>query len=425
MPVQLSDQNQSAGAGSRPGQADSVPPAVDDLERRRNIGQFFTPPVVAGFVWELLEIIHGKKFSRHTRVIDPACGEGVFLRVAADRGTIAADCLFGADIDEALSEGWRADARLKHAHLLVANGLLDQPDRGVRAGSFDLVVGNPPFAGNGVRDLLRLLDDAESSAAMPETDLFGALVLQERPAPIGPPLTPPERAQLDQLAKALGRYACWRLTKETQENDESEPASEPVSSDLFAGLSTQAARANGSSDFDRAAEMIAAWPLSRPLDPRRPDTRLLLRRLASTAIEVFFMERFVQLAKPGGLIAVIVPESIVASDQLAPLRTWLLTEMYLLAVVSLPQKVFLGVGANAKTSVVFARRRLRPRKAAPLVAVTPEEPSSEEFEDPGTGPAVQMAAPNPSAPGFCLEGYLADVLQHVRENAGCFPTEDD
>src|SRR5881296_3411038 len=74
---------------------------VENLERRRELGQFFTPIEVARFMWEALEILHGRRFPTSTRVIDPACGEGVFLTVAAERGMLA-EGLFGADIDESL-----------------------------------------------------------------------------------------------------------------------------------------------------------------------------------------------------------------------------------------------------------------------------------------------------------------------------------
>src|SRR5262249_11968791 len=110
------------------------------------------------------------------------------------------------------------------------------------------------------------------------------------------------------------------------------------------------------SELESAAAEIAASANNKLLDTGRPAIRNAIRRMAGTAIEVFFMERFVQLTKPGGLIAVIVPESILASDQLAALRRWLLQEIQLLAVVGLPQKVFTGVGAKAKTGIIFARR---------------------------------------------------------------------
>src|SRR6266702_7023701 len=79
---------------------------TDGLERRRELGQFFTSPEVAGFIWDLLEVIHGKRFPPSTRLIDPACGEGVFLRVAHGRGGLPAKCLFGADIDATLAPAW-------------------------------------------------------------------------------------------------------------------------------------------------------------------------------------------------------------------------------------------------------------------------------------------------------------------------------
>ena len=55
--------------------------------------------------------------------------------------------------------------------------------------------------------------------------------------------------------------------------------------------------------------------------------------------------RFLRLTKPGGLIGVIVPESIVAGNRLAPLRLWLTGRMDVCTSTKLPQKVFSGVGA--------------------------------------------------------------------------------
>src|SRR5713101_5747470 len=54
--------------------------ATDDLARRRALGQFFTPPEIAEFMLELVEVFRGRKLPAQARIIDPACGEGVFLR---------------------------------------------------------------------------------------------------------------------------------------------------------------------------------------------------------------------------------------------------------------------------------------------------------------------------------------------------------
>ena len=90
---------------------------------------------------------------------------------------------------------------------------------------------------------------------------------------------------------------------------------------------------------ERMAKAVLSTPADRTLNGALPEVRDAIRRMASTSVEVFFTERFVQLARPGGMIAVIVPESILASDQLGPLRLWLMQQVQLLAVVSLPGEV--------------------------------------------------------------------------------------
>src|SRR5438045_565409 len=80
-------------------------PPPDDLERRRELGQFFTSPGVTAFIWDMLEVIHGRRFSANTRLIDPACGQCIFLRLAHERGGLPPKNLFGADIDATLVSG--------------------------------------------------------------------------------------------------------------------------------------------------------------------------------------------------------------------------------------------------------------------------------------------------------------------------------
>jgi len=384
-----------------------------ELERRRELGQFFTSPLVAGFIWDLLEVIHGKRFHASTRLIDPACGEGIFLRIAHERGGLPLKNLFGADIDESLETGWRKDPLLRDAQVVVANGLLDDPPTGVTAGAFNLVVGNPPFSGKGLRDLLRLLDESSEGFRHQEQELFGASHLKEEAASTREPLSRQERDELDRLVRALSQYFCWRLDTAPEPNDEVGEDSEGAPSELFAADAMLDRRRPTTSDYERAAQLIAQWPQNLPLDTSRPEVRDTIRRLASMAIEAMFTERFVQLAKPEGLIALIVPESIVASDRLGPFRIWLLGRMDLLASVSLPQKVFTGVGANARTSIVFARRRPHDR---PDGWYSPDALDHLPEED----EPVFLAAPRLDAPGFTTESYLARVLEDARHQRDTF-----
>ena len=375
------------------------------------MGQFFTSPEVAAFIWDLLEVIHGKRFATPTRLIDPACGEGVFLRVAHERGGLAAKHLFGADIDDSLLSVWQADQLLRSANVHLLDGLLDDPATGIEEGTFHIAAGNPPFSGKGLRDLLRLLDEPEA-ARHEEQNLFEAVCLKEEAQPARPPLSRRERAELERLVRTLSQYSCWRLEAEPEpaSDMEDEELTESAPGELFAAGVLNDRRRPTPSDFEQAARLLAQWPANRPLDASRPEIRDTIRRLASTAIEVMFTERFVRLTRPGGLIAIIVPESIVASDRLASFRTWLLGRMDLLASISLPQKVFTGVGANAKTSIIIARRleqdRLNGWCSPEALDKMPED------EHP-----IFLAAPRLHAPGFSIESYLVRVLADAKRDA--------
>ena len=87
--------------------------------RGKRLAQFFTPPAVAELTWKLsLALLGGGRFDR---VIDPAAGQGVFLDVGLSNGWLDFDAAYGIELD------------------------LCGAFAGVRAGSFDLVIGNPPF----------------------------------------------------------------------------------------------------------------------------------------------------------------------------------------------------------------------------------------------------------------------------------------
>ncbi len=285
---------------------------------------------------------------------------------------------------------------------MVANGLLDDPMSGIEPGAFNVVAGNPPFSGKGLRDLLRLLEESPEELRHEEQDLFAGSYLKET-APPHEPLRREERLELERLVRTLSQYSCWRLEREPDQEAEADEESARAPTELFAATALFDRRRPTASDYEQAAQLIAQWPDDRPLDTSRPEVRDAIRRLASTAIEVIFTERFVQLAKPGGLIALIVPDSIVASDRLGPFRIWLMGRMDLLASVSLPQKVFTGVGANARTSIVFARRRDHDRPDGWY--------SPNVFDNvPEENVPVFLAAPRLDAAGFTIESYLARVL---------------
>ena len=133
---------------------------------RKEQGSHYTPPALVAWI---LDQAMGRR-GRPLRVLDPACGAGNFLVAVATRlimgGDSAADVLservHGVDIDvravelcrarllELLPSDAPAAERAAVARALEAHVVVDDPlDRGIaavgRGGSFDLIVGNPPF----------------------------------------------------------------------------------------------------------------------------------------------------------------------------------------------------------------------------------------------------------------------------------------
>src|SRR4051812_37786254 len=135
-----------------PSKFDDVPaPAPDDLLARKARGAFFTPPGIAQFLsdWAIAN-------DPAARVLDPTCGDGVFLLAAgerlralgADRTAIRTQ-LSGVDVhvpslDQArayLDED-RLDATLLHSDFF---NVMTPAQMGAQVGWQDAVVGNPPF----------------------------------------------------------------------------------------------------------------------------------------------------------------------------------------------------------------------------------------------------------------------------------------
>jgi type I restriction enzyme M protein len=93
------------------------------------IGQFFTPEIVSQTMFRMVGV------RPNQRAIDPSCGDGSFLRTAPDGLK-----LFGCEVDPkfaALSEAIVPEGQFIHGDALTA--LVNF------WGTFDLVIGNPPF----------------------------------------------------------------------------------------------------------------------------------------------------------------------------------------------------------------------------------------------------------------------------------------
>jgi type I restriction-modification system DNA methylase subunit len=271
-------------------------------QKHKDLGIFYTPQEVVEFIYDILLILkknQGKRWlnekgkPKYPSVLDPAVGEGVFLKTALEKKFTRPDFVWGADIDENVKKDWERINLLKsfgstaklEKHFFVQNGLSELPKikfRWKRGGlkEFDLLVGNPPYGGLGIEDF-------------------------DKPINKG-------------LEEFLKTYDIWQI--------------------------------NGKKTKNGGQNSLFSKDINHSLRKLTKDEK---RKLERFPIEVLFLERFIQLTKPGGWIAIIIPDGILANSQLDYVRKFIASNTKIEAIVSLPRGAFKQAGTNAKTSILF------------------------------------------------------------------------
>jgi type I restriction enzyme M protein len=239
--------------------------------QKRHLSQFFTPQAVVEFMFDLVG------FDPLWKVMDPACGDGAFVKAALRR---EANIVAGVDIDPEAIEAARENLQGFEGRyrLFRQDGLADiECESGFWKEHYDLVIGNPPFASSK-----------------------------------------------------------WRVRdRETLRN--------------FTLAHTEEER--------NSLQLPLLGESLRPVK-----TRL------SQVIEVLFLERFIQLARPGGKVAIILPEGVFANSNLRYVREWLVENFTIHAVVGLPRDTFKDTGTTAKTAILYLEKCRPPAGHQALLA---------------------------------------------------------
>jgi type I restriction enzyme M protein len=96
-------------------------------------------------------------------------------------------------------------------------------------------------------------------------------------------------------------------------------------------------------------EAAEGQPIASLFDlPKKPDQKI--------QTEVLFVERCLDLLKPGGRLGIVLPEGILNNTSLEYVRRFVESRAYILAVVSLPDGAFRAAKASVKASLVFLRK---------------------------------------------------------------------
>jgi hypothetical protein len=82
-----------------------------------------------------------------------------------------------------------------------------------------------------------------------------------------------------------------------------------------------------------------------------------LETVISQPIEALFVEKFIQVARPGGIVVIILPDGLLSNEGSQDVRDLMVDQTDVLAVIGLPRRLF---NNDAKTSIVLLRKKPQP-----------------------------------------------------------------
>lgn len=85
--------------------------------------------------------------------------------------------------------------------------------------------------------------------------------------------------------------------------------------------------------------------------------------LGKIKTELLFIERCLDLLKPGGRLGIVLPESVFNNPSLGYVREFCENRAFIRAVISLPQDTFVSSGASVKASLLFMQKFSRKEQA--------------------------------------------------------------
>ena len=80
------------------------------------------------------------------------------------------------------------------------------------------------------------------------------------------------------------------------------------------------------------------------------------RKIGKIKTELLFIERCLDLLKPGGRLGIVLPEGVFNNPSLAYVREFCEDRAFIRAVISLPPETFVSSGASVKASLLFMQK---------------------------------------------------------------------
>lgn len=294
---------------------------------RGELGQFFTPRTIVNYMVDLLNIQEGM------RVCDPCCGSGGFLIKAFEHVQSAIDKDIHSQVnqlmkDKSLSE---AEKQAKIALLLQECDKTKKDSRYYRLchDYFYGVDANARMARTSKMNMVMhgdghvgvYLHDGLTNVGGVYEGRFDAILIN-----------PPFGAHIEKT---------MRIT------DSDVPSEEEKI--LFV-------EQFGSEYLEKVYDPMRTYAATTYKDGTRGKKLKELYHITNSSTEILFIERSINLLKPGALAGIVLPEGVLDNRALEKVRQFIERKARILNITSIPADVFLSSGANIKPSLLFIRK---------------------------------------------------------------------
>ncbi len=298
---------------------------------RGELGQFFTPRTIVDFMVSILDPQEGEL------VCDPCCGSGGFLIKAFEyvREKIEKDIeaqkesikeqLYGADYEKMSSKKKQeVDSEVARIFSYLNEELNINNEKGrLRSLSFDCIYGtdaNPRMARTAKMNMI-MHGDGHGGVHHHDGLLNVNGIFENRFDVI---LTnPPFGSRVEKDLK---------ITEADKFTDEAKIA---VYKKRYGDAYTQALKQVN----DNVGKSL-----------------LSLYKIDNGLTEVLFIERCLNLLKPGGRMGIVLPEGVLNGTNIQKAREFVEGKAKILLIVSIPQDVFIASGATVKPSLLFFKK---------------------------------------------------------------------
>ena len=294
---------------------------------RGELGQFFTPRTIVNYMVEVLNVKEGDK------VCDPCCGSGGFLIKAFEHVQNQIDQDIHRQITVLMDNQNLSDSEKQHK----INCLLSECDKTIEGSRYHKLCHDYFF---GVDANARMARTSKMNMIM-HGDGHVGVYLHDGLINVGGVydnnfdvilINPPFGAHVEKD---------MRIAVSDIPTDKEKALYE----DLYGNEYTS----NVYTPIKKYAQEIGK-------DKRMGKRILDLYQINNNSTEILFIERCINLLKPGKRAGIVLPEGVLDNPALERVRRFVETRARILNITSIPADVFLSSGANIKPSLVFIEK---------------------------------------------------------------------